>query len=320
MSYLHSLLTGKDYTFNHDHIDVQVLDQGVLQLSPPQAKDKLGHVILSCGIHGNETAPIEMLDLMLEELLAGKLSLNCHLLMIFGHPEAMQQQERFIDFNLNRLFSGEHQHHPQARESARAHLIEQHVQQFLSQSKHHQIHLDLHTAIAKSHHPKFCVCPAFRKDTFNNEVLEQLSSLGLDALILNSEESTTFSYYTQTLIKSRGFSATIELGKVMPFGENKASDFQQAKDSLYHLVGHGFLPRAEVSKLFQVKRALIRDVEEYELYLEKPYFNFTLLDPTQALEQKQEGLTYPQDNEYIIFPNPKVKIGQRSGLIIELIS
>lgn len=312
MSYLTSLLEDTKTKLQSDHVDIKEVTRGILSLSPIGENPQQA-VILSCGIHGNETAPIEMMDDLLSNLISGELTLGCNLFIIFGHIEAMKKQVRFIDFNLNRLFSGQWENYQKCQEAKRARDIEGLVQDFL-QDELKAIHLDLHTAIARSHHPKFCICPQILP--FADEELEQLSSLGLEALILNSQESSTFSYYTQKLIGKRGFSATVELGKVMPFGQNNRSDFSTAYLSLEHLIKHGELPRAPQALTYEVKRALIKDHENYELILEKPYYNFTLLDPQKPIEKTLKGLNHPDDNEYIIFPNQDVVVGQRSGLIL----
>ncbi|WP_304166230.1 succinylglutamate desuccinylase/aspartoacylase family protein, partial [Lonsdalea britannica] len=49
------------------------LDEGVLELTPRAGYRRA--VALSAGVHGNETAPIELLDALVGDLLAGRLTL-----------------------------------------------------------------------------------------------------------------------------------------------------------------------------------------------------------------------------------------------------
>ena len=75
-----------------------------MRLEPEQAPKH--SVVLSAGIHGNETAPIELVNTLVQQILAGELELNVRLLVILGHPQAMNEGTRFCDVNLNRLFCG----------------------------------------------------------------------------------------------------------------------------------------------------------------------------------------------------------------------
>ncbi len=61
-------------------------------------------MVLSVGIHGNETAPIELLGASLARLEAGLLRLGSPVLVILGNLEAIRAGTRFVNTNLNRLF------------------------------------------------------------------------------------------------------------------------------------------------------------------------------------------------------------------------
>jgi succinylglutamate desuccinylase len=308
MNYLADLLASNATEFSGS---AQQLSQGIIELTPESKCSRA--VILSCAIHGNETAPIEIINDLLTKLVSDELTLGTNLLIIFGHISAMKEQRRFIDFNLNRLFNGHWRNRPQAQESKRAQEIEAHVKTFIDKAKS-VIHLDLHTAIKPSHHARFALCPSTHH--FSDEELNQLTSLGLDALVTGANEPSTFSAFTQTLIQD-GYSATVELGKVKPFGENNAEDFTRARFALDKLVQCGKLPADQTNiARYQVKRALTKDHEHYELYLAQDNKNFEPLDPTKPLEKTLKGLAFPEHNEYLIFPNDGVVIGGRSGLIV----
>ncbi|MDP1013847.1 succinylglutamate desuccinylase/aspartoacylase family protein [Klebsiella pneumoniae] len=45
-------------------------------------------MLLSSGIHGNETAPIELLDRLLHGIARGEIKPRNRILFLFGNPEA----------------------------------------------------------------------------------------------------------------------------------------------------------------------------------------------------------------------------------------
>ena len=316
MTYLSSLLKQTDYHFNDKFINVDVLDEGILRLSPSHQTNR--HIILSCAIHGNETAPIEMMQDLLTQAENGELKLDAHFLLIFGNAPAMREEKRFIEFNLNRLFNRKHLNYQKTWEGKRANVIEQHVEKFVHDKQGEFVHLDLHTAIAPSHHKTFCLCPASKKGKITSKEQELLAALGLQAIVSGSTEMTTFSAYTQQLFGENGFSATVELGKVMPFGENNHDDFSTPLRAIRELLTtQNFITdEKERPRHYHVKRALVRDHDDYELFLTIDDINFTKLKEGEPLEKTKEGIKQAGSNEFLIFPNQHVKIGQRSGLIL----
>jgi succinylglutamate desuccinylase len=86
--------------------------------------------VLSCAIHGNETAPVEMLDGLLKQLLNGTLALSWRLLIIIGNPQALGQNKRFLRSDLNRMFGARWQGFPASDETIRAAQLERAVTHF----------------------------------------------------------------------------------------------------------------------------------------------------------------------------------------------
>ncbi|MDN3557942.1 succinylglutamate desuccinylase/aspartoacylase family protein, partial [Halomonas maura] len=77
---------------------------GLLELIPSAPAAHTPALVLSVGIHGNETAPIELLGELLARLEAGQLTLATPVLVILGNPAAIRAGKRFVATNLNRLF------------------------------------------------------------------------------------------------------------------------------------------------------------------------------------------------------------------------
>lgn len=88
-------------------------------------------VVLSAGIHGNETAPIEILNQLVSDLLASQLPLAVRLLVILGNPPAIRAGERYLTADINRMFGGRYKNHSLTDEARRAEILEQKVGSFL---------------------------------------------------------------------------------------------------------------------------------------------------------------------------------------------
>jgi len=129
MSFLKTTLENPLKAEPHDLVlangtKLDFLDTGILRIKSAESAEH--RIVISCGIHGNETAPIEMIEQLFTEIRAGDLSVKNELLLIIGNPPAANNASRFIEENLNRLFSGKHKG-SNNQEAKRAALIEAHV-------------------------------------------------------------------------------------------------------------------------------------------------------------------------------------------------
>src|SRR5579875_3138583 len=68
--------------------------EGVLLLEPA-AQPATHSVIASAGIHGDETAPIEMLSRLVADIASGKAALAARVLVILGNIGAMRAGVRY---------------------------------------------------------------------------------------------------------------------------------------------------------------------------------------------------------------------------------
>ncbi len=270
-------------------------------------------LILSCGIHGNETAPIEILNDLLQDILEEKIIPTAPVQLIFGNPLAMAQAKRFIDFNLNRLFCGKHldQSH-QVYEKGRAQTIEKSLLNFIGHTQCETIHFDLHTAIRKSQHLRFAVQPSVEDNTYSKKHLNLLQAMGVEAVLLSSTPTPTFSHFSSFYGMAFGF--TVELGKVKPFGQNDRSQFKACEEVLRNLI-KGQEQQGDYQKItyYQVKRELVRDQENYQFFIADKVSNFT---PFPVGSRLDSHYSTAEIDERIVFPKGDVKIGQRSGLVV----
>ena len=310
----------KPFVFHTDKLSFENLSAGIVQITPQEnsSSKNLGlPLILSCGIHGNETAPIEIVNDILKDLTNQKLSVSRPLLIIFGHLEGMREHKRFIDFNLNRLFCGIYKNHPDARESKRAQELEAIVASFF---KKYGIghHYDLHTAIRPSHLKRFAVYPTSNNARPSQEEIEALKSMGIEGLLVAGGKASTFSAHTHLNHQALGY--TLELGKVEPFGKNNRQDFKEAEDYLRATIsGKTTSPQDKTLKIYSVDHEMIRDSEDYVLHISEDYANFTPLEREQLIETTSTGTLKAKENQAVVFPNSKVFVGQRTGLLVSLV-
>lgn len=295
-----------------------VEDTGILRLEPKQASRI--SLVLSVGIHGNETGPIELVNHMVAAILSGRISLNIRLLVLIGNPVAANLAKRFCEVNLNRLFNGAWKKY-EGFEARRAQRLEQAISDFYAASdkktEQVKLHYDLHTAIRGSMHEKFVVYPYVENAVYNKEQLAFLAASGINAVLLSHQPTTTFSYYSYVVHGAHAF--TVELGKVYPFGENDLSRFADLDTSLTLLLEKGVFAESSLSDLqvFRVLDSLVKDDDSYELSIDNEVKNFTQFEEGYRMAHSKKSDYYiKQTGDAIVFPNTNLPIGQRAGLMV----
>ena len=293
-----------------------VEDTGILRIEPQNPAPV--SLVLSVGVHGNETGPIELVNNLIKDVLSQQLDVQVRLLVLIGNPVAANAGVRFTEVNMNRLFSGAWQQFD-CPEATRAARLEKAVTDFFNAapSTHMKLHYDLHTAIRGSQYEKFAVYPFVHGNGYSQSQLGFLAASGLDAILLSHQSTTTFSYYSYRQHGAHGF--TLELGKVYPFGQNDLSRFSAIDTSLRQLMASGALPQGELAalKLFNVQAALVKDAEDYRLHIGQEVKNFTAFDVGFCLASSAKSQYLVEaDGDAIIFPNANLPIGQRAGLVV----
>ncbi|MCE0495854.1 succinylglutamate desuccinylase [Vibrio salinus] len=277
-------------------------------------------ILLSAGIHGNETAPVEILDQLVSDIFNQKLILTSRLMILLGNIDALRLGVRYSDYDMNRLFDSKknEEHYP---EILRALLIQQLTVDFYSTAlSYPRIHLDLHTAIRLSHHERFGLLPYDEEGLYPESWLNFLSSVDLDALVINHAPSSTYSYFTKAVCQAD--SVTLELGKALPFGQNDLTRFRGIKEGLYRLVSTNSLGssgqnRGTDIKVYKVSQILVKSSDDFSLNMKDDVKNFTRFSQGDLLARDGETeFRAAQAEEFIIFPNNHVKNGLRAGLML----
>ena len=300
--------------FTAGGVHVAIPAHGMLLLQPPVPSGT--RLLVSVGVHGNETAPIEMLAALLDSLALTPQALVPELLLVVGNPAAIAAGTRFVEADLNRLFGTARGALVDAVVAGRADAIMQASTDFFRREACRKWHLDLHTAIRPSCHARFAVIPAAADDPAQLELCGWLGSAGIDALLFNAAPASTYSAYSARTLGA--CSCTLELGQVGLFGGNLPDQLSATATALGLLV-RGQVPVAAGARplRFMVAQEIIKHSDAFQLHLDDATPNFTAFAPGALVATDGERVVRVGPvTQYIVFPNPRVQPGQRAGLLL----
>ncbi|WP_394247055.1 succinylglutamate desuccinylase [Vibrio profundi] len=289
--------------------------RGVLEVVPANYTEDSKNIVFSCGIHGDETSPMELVDKLIEDIETGFQNVEARCLFIIAHPEATNAHTRFLDENLNRLFDDK------ARESNREVIIADElktiVTSFYKDTKvDTRWHLDLHCAIRLSKHYSFAVSPKVRHAVRSKALIEFINSAHVEAVLLSNSPSSTFSWYSAENFEAQAL--TMELGQVARIGENqldKLTAFDLAMRNLVAEVEPEHLPKKTIT--YRVSRTIVRLHDDFDFMFEDNVENFTSFKHGEVFgHDGDKPLMAKNENEAVVFPNRHVAIGQRAALMV----
>ena len=289
---------------------------GVLELTPNILRPGAHACVFSAAIHGNETAPVELLGDWLSALEASSLQLGAPILVILGNIPALKEQKRFITTNLNRLFKRELD--AKGSEPDRARELMEAVDTFFN--RHHalpKLHYDLHTAIRSSLYTRFVVEP-YAETATDAEQWQWLAAADMQAVLHQHQHSWTFSHYSKHYLHAQAF--TFELGRVAPFGENDMAALAPMLTLLSSLSA-GYEPpkkTAETMAFFKVQHELMRQAEDFTLCFDDDVPNFSRFEPGTCLAKDGVAGDFIVEKTplHVVFPNAHVDIGARAALLV----
>lgn len=293
---------------------------GMLQIVSTSAPAGRMALLLSVGVHGDETGPIEMLAQLVSGLAAAPQQLAVDLLLVVGNPEAIARQRRFIEVDLNRLFAAERGALDSSAEAARADAIMQASAAFFARARGPKWHLDLHTAIRPSRYPTFAIVPEAIPDAGKLLLRHWLAHAGIEAEVISGCSAGTYSAYSAQ--QCAAISATLELGQVGTLGRNDRSLFlrpQAALDALLRADPAALAAPAagDLPRRFTVTQEIIKHSDAFRMECDRNTRNFTALQQGQLIASDgAAAYRVQQAQEYILFPNPEVRVGLRAGLMV----
>lgn len=293
---------------------LKVLGTGLIEFIPKDLSEE--QIVYSCGIHGNETGPIEIINDIITDISNGSLECNKHTLFIIGNPRAMNLEKRFCSENLNRLFARDLSTKEDNYDVLRAKEIINVMDNFFRKDSR-KVHYDLHTAIKPSKLEKFAIYPFTPNRSIDKEQLGFLEDSGIDAVVFSNNKATTFSYHSSMHYGASSF--TLELGKVEKFGENNRDSFIKIETTLRNILENKYKKRDSISKLklFEIDVEIIKNDDSFSFSFDKSLPNFSKFKDGELISSdKSEKVFAKGDEQRVIFPNPNVKIGERAALII----
>lgn len=298
--------------FANAGLQVRVPVHGVMQATPPGPQRSA--LLLSVGVHGDETAPIALLAELLCDLAAPTRALAPDLLVVIGNPEAITLGRRYVDADLNRMFRDDRGSLADAAEADRADDIMRTVRGFLA-SAAQPWHLDLHSAIRASRYPTFAVLPEWIEIDRRAALLAWMAQAEIGAAILNPTSAGTFSAWTAS---QGAVSATLELGRVGAANPETSRQFAGVGAALRALLQGVALPApGPRPELFRVVRELRKHSAAFRAHFGPETENFAPFAPGSVIAEDGDVVYRTgSETEYVVFPNPDVRPGLRAGLML----
>jgi len=289
---------------------------GILSVKATVPDPARASVLVSVGVHGDETGPIEMVAYLIEALSQSPSALAVDLMLCVGNIDAIRLGKRFVDADLNRMFRAQRGDLAGSFEAGRADVLIEATRAFFEGAGPVRWHFDLHTAIRPSHYPMFAIVPQLIAAPARDDLIGWLGEAGIQAIIMNPASAGTYSYFTSEHLGAAG--STVELGRVGTLGQNDLSQFAAASSALDRLL-RGQPAQAAVSAphVFDTAQSIIKLSDAFTMSVGRETWNFTALKKGDVIASDGDTVyTVKHDEELVVFPNPDVRVGLRAGIMV----
>lgn len=297
---------------------VRLPARGILQIAAAGSPTHRKSVLISVGIHGDETGPIEMLAHLLDDLAATPQALGVDLMLVVGNLDAIAQCKRFVDADMNRMFRAERGELQSAVEAARADIVMRETAAFFENAGVERWHLDLHTAIRPSHYPTFAIVPELIADAPRKALIDWLAEAKIGAVIMNPKSAGTYSYYTSERFGAAG--STVELGRIGALGQNDLNLLAASSAALNRLIRcqpASVIDQQDTPHIFKVAQEIVKLSAAFRMAFDKTTQNFTAMQAGGVIASDGDTVySVGAAEEFVVFPNPDVRVGQRAGLMV----
>jgi len=289
--------------------------KGVLTVKAASPRPERPAVLLSVGVHGDETGPIEMVAYAIEALSRAPHELAVDLMLCVGNIDAIAAGKRFIDADLNRMFRDQRGDLAGTFEAGRADALIAATAAFFEGSGPRRWHLDLHTAIRASRYPKFAIVPELIADEPRRELIAWLGLGGIEAVIMNPASAGTYSWWTAERHGAAG--TTVELGRIGTLGQNDLGQFAAMASALHGLLRGATAGQGRAPVVFNTAQSITKLSDAFTMSFGRDTENFTPLGKGEIIARDGDAVyTVQHDEEYVVFPNPDVRVGLRAGIMV----
>jgi succinylglutamate desuccinylase len=289
--------------------------KGVLTVKAAAPMAERPAVLLSVGVHGDETGPIEMVAYAIEALSRTPGELAVDLMLCVGNIDAIAAGKRFIDADLNRMFRDRRGDLAGTFEAGRADTLIAATSAFFEGSGPRRWHLDLHTAIRGSRYPRFAIVPELIAETPRRELIAWLGLGGIEAVIMNPASAGTYSWWTAERHGAAG--TTVELGRIGTLGQNDLSQFAAMASALHGLLRGQARADGNQPIVFNTAQSITKLSDAFTMSFGRDTENFTPLKKGEVIARDGETVyTVQHDEECVVFPNPDVRVGLRAGIMV----
>ncbi|QNA87540.1 succinylglutamate desuccinylase [Massilia sp. Dwa41.01b] len=272
-------------------------------------------VLLSVGVHGDETGPIEMVAHVIEALSREPQALAVDLMLCVGNIDAIAAGKRFLDADLNRMFKPDRGALAGSAESARADELIAATDAFFAGAGPVRWHLDLHTAIRASHYPMFAIVPDLIAEGAKRALIDWLGQAAIGALVMNPKSAGTYSYYSAEHHGAAG--STVELGRVGTLGQNNMAQFADSSAALDGLLRGVPVEAKTQPHVFKVAQEIVKLSDGFKMGFSRETPNFASLKRGEVIATDGDTVyTVFHEEELVVFPNPDVRVGLRAGLMV----
>jgi succinylglutamate desuccinylase len=289
--------------------------KGVLTAKAAAPMAERPAVLLSVGVHGDETGPIEMVAYAIEALSRTPGELAADLMLCVGNIDAIAAGKRFIDADLNRMFRDQRGDLAGTFEAGRADTLIAATAAFFEGSGPRRWHLDLHTAIRGSRYPRFAIVPELIADEPRRELIAWLGLGGIEAVIMNPASAGTYSWWTAERHATAG--TTVELGRIGTLGQNDLSQFAAMASALHGLLRGQAQTGGDKPIVFNTAQSITKLSDAFTMSFGRDTENFTPLKKGDVIARDGDTVyTVQHDEECVVFPNPDVRVGLRAGIMV----
>jgi succinylglutamate desuccinylase len=250
-----------------------------------------------------------------EALSRAPHELAVDLMLCVGNIDAIAAGKRFIDADLNRMFRLERGDLASTFEAGRADTLIAATRDFFDGAGAQRWHLDLHTAIRASRYPQFAIVPELIPEEPRNALIQWLGQGGIEAVIMNPKSAGTYSYWTA---EQHGAAAsTVELGRIGTLGQNDLSQFAAMSGALHALL-RGLPARpGDAPLVFNTAQSITKLSDAFSMSVKRDTENFTPLRQGEVIATDGDTVyTVKHDEEFVVFPNPDVRVGLRAGIMV----